>query len=42
MPLRLYEGVQAVHLLCIYTLAFATQLMKITENFSQVIRNDLG
>jgi hypothetical protein len=35
-------GVRAVPRLCIYTLAFALQLRKITENLSHGIRNALG
>jgi hypothetical protein len=35
-------GVRAVTRLCIYTLAFALQLRKITENICQGIRNALG
>jgi hypothetical protein len=34
--------VRAVLRLCIYTLAFALQLRKITENLSQGIRKALG
>jgi hypothetical protein len=36
------EGVRAVPRLCIYTLAIALQLRKITENLSQGIRKALG
>jgi hypothetical protein len=35
-------GVRAVTGLCIYTLAFALQLTKMTENLSQGIRKALG
>jgi hypothetical protein len=36
------RGLQSVPRLCIYTLAFALQLRKITENLSQGIRKALG
>jgi hypothetical protein len=35
-------GVRAVPRLCIYSVTFALQLSKITENLSQVSRKALG